>query len=85
MPSLWTTSIRRSNVEAHILQRYFDLVIHGTAYITHLSLYDIVSEAYSEDEIAFVNGSELGAPESDPLYSEVCGKQGVDFRREFVC
>ena len=76
---------RRSDVEVDILHHYYDLVIYGTAWITPLPFYNIVSETYSKDEIVFVDGSDTGAPESDPLYSQVCGKQGICFRRELVC
>ena len=75
----------RSDVEADIAKHYFDLVIYGTAYVTPLPLYDMVRKDYSKDEIVFVDGSDTGAPETDSLYSQVCGKQGICFRRELVC
>ena len=81
--TLQNIPIDRSNVEAGILQHHYDLNIYGTTWVHPLSLYNIVSEAYSKDEIIFVNGCDNRGDMADSFYSEVLAFHTVESRAFF--
>ena len=51
----------------------------------HHWLIDKVAQYYTVEEVFFVDGSDTGAPETDDMYTDLCGDIGLCFRRELVC
>ena len=81
--------VSRDNVEERLRNKEFSHVIYAVTHhaqrLSDLAYIDDVKKQYSARHVLFIDGSDSGGVETDPWFTEVCGRVGLCFRRELAC
>lgn len=78
-------SVNREDIEGRVSAHEFSHVIFGIMHHGRHWLIDEVARHYAVEEVFFVDGSDVGAQETDEIFHSLCGVIGLCFRRELVC